>query len=116
MGIRPPFDTTVSDADLAQLLFPELRPEMKGSEVPNYEYVHKELAKPNVSLTLFTTSMRQAGASPYSYRTFCRNYTEYGQKFKATMRIKCKPGEIMEVDWVGLSKRICSCDIAQQSV
>ncbi|GEB77769.1 hypothetical protein [Sporolactobacillus inulinus] len=34
MGICPPFDTTVSDDDLAQRLFPELRPEAKGRGMP----------------------------------------------------------------------------------
>lgn len=117
MDIRPPFDPTVSDETLAQLLFPELRPEAKGREVPDYEYLHKELAKPNVTLTLlyyeYETSCRQAGTAPYSYRTFCRNYTEYAQKFKATMRIRRKPGELMEVDWAGSTLKLIDRDTGE---
>lgn len=117
MGIRPPFDSTVSDDDLARRLFPELRPEAKGREAPNYEYLHKELAKPNVTLTLlyyeYEASCRQSGTVPYSYRTFCRNYTEYAQKFKATMRIRRKPGEIMEVDWAGSTLKLTDRDTGE---
>ncbi|BDR59713.1 hypothetical protein [Xylocopilactobacillus apicola] len=40
---------------------------------------------------------------PYSYRTFCRDYTAYAKRYKATLRIRHKPAETMEVDWPGLA-------------
>lgn len=32
---------------------------------------------------------------------FLRYYNRYAGKYKATLRIRRKPGEIMEVDWAG---------------
>ena len=104
-ALKPPLDSTVTDESLGRLLFPELKPESKGRQMPDYDYVHKELAKPNVTLSLlyyeYEQQCRQTETVPYSYRTFCRSYTEFAQQFKATMRIKRKPGELMEVDWAG---------------
>ncbi|MDP0529346.1 IS21 family transposase [Lacticaseibacillus paracasei] len=103
--VRLPIEPDVTDEYLGQLLFPEQKPESKGRQLPDYDYVHKELAKPNVTLSLlyyeYEQQCRQNDAVPYSYRTFCRSYTEFAQQFKATMRIKRKPGELMEVDWAG---------------
>ncbi|WP_203624239.1 IS21 family transposase [Lacticaseibacillus sp. 866-1] len=103
--LKPPLDPSASDESLGKLLFPELKPESKGRQLPDYDYVHKELAKPNVTLSLlyyeYEQQCRQADTVPYSYRTFCRSYTEFAQQFKATMRIKRKPGELMEADWAG---------------
>ncbi|GEB77768.1 hypothetical protein SIN01_21130 [Sporolactobacillus inulinus] len=79
--------------------------------------MHKELAKPNVTLTLlyyeYKASCRQSGTAPYSYRTFCRNYTEYAQNFKATMRIKRKSGEIMEGDWAESTLKLIDRDTGE---
>ncbi|MHB1407418.1 MAG: hypothetical protein ACYCV0_17735 [Desulfitobacteriaceae bacterium] len=35
------------------------------------------------------------------YSQFCRYYRKYANTTKATMRIKRKPGEILEIDWAG---------------
>ncbi|MDT2767448.1 hypothetical protein P7G58_01015 [Globicatella sulfidifaciens] len=37
----------------------------------------------------------------YSYRSYCRFYGDYARKYKVTMPLKRKPGEILEVDWAG---------------
>jgi len=38
---------------------------------------------------------------PLMYSQFCRYYRKYANTTKATMRIKRKPGEMLEVDWAG---------------
>lgn len=43
---------------------------------------------------------------PYAYRTFCENYGKYAKKYKLTMPIRRKPGEVMEVDWAGSTLQI----------
>src|SRR5699024_3947850 len=71
----------------------------------DFENVHKELAKPNVTLTLlhdeYVREAKSVGKIPYAYRTFAEHYHNYAMKYKATMRIRRKPGEILEVDWAG---------------
>ena len=47
---------------------------------------------------------------PYSYRSFVRHYISYANKHKATLRIRRKPKEIMEVDWAGSTAFIIDRD------
>jgi transposase len=70
----------------------------------------KELQKKNVTLALlhheYAVEAREGGKVPYAYRTFCENYGKYVKKYKLTMPIRRKPGEIMEVDWAGSTLHI----------
>lgn len=104
-GLEFPLTEEMTDSWLAGFLFPEKTKESKGRELPDLDYIHKELAKPNVTLSLlhyeYEVRCRNEGKIPYAYRTYCQYYNEYARKYKATMRIKRKPGEIMEVDWAG---------------
>lgn len=104
-GIEEPLSEEMTNEWLAGYLFPERSREAKGRELPDLDYIHTELAKPNVTLSLlhyeYEVQCRNSGTIPYAYRTFCQYYSEYARKYKATMRIKRKPGEILEVDWAG---------------
>ena len=72
---------------------------------PDYTYIHRELARPGVNLTLLWTeycsTCNAEGVMPYMYSQFCDKYRHWAQVTKATMRIKHKPGEAMQVDWAG---------------
>lgn len=100
-----PLERDMSDGDLQELLYPEKHEVGKIQRKPDCEYIHKELAKSGVTLSLlwdeYSLNCRQNNEIPYSYRQFCRFYHAYATKTKATMRIKRKPGELMEVDWAG---------------
>jgi hypothetical protein len=54
-----------------------------------------------VKLYHLSLSVYQVGKIPYSYRRLLEKYSSYAKKYKATMPIRRKPGEIMEVDWAG---------------
>ncbi len=96
---------THTDQWLGGFLFPEKQAVEKGYFPPDWEDVHKELQKKNVTLKLlhleYTDRARNGGKIPYAYRTFAEKYGQYAKKYKATMPIRRKPGEIMEVDWAG---------------
>ena len=72
---------------------------------PDFEYIHHELTKKGVTLTLlhaeYCEKCEREGLLPYQRSQFCRNYREYAKRTKATLRVQHKPGEIMEVDWAG---------------
>src|SRR5699024_8721100 len=51
---------------------------------------------------------------PYSYRSFLRHYSKYADKYKATLRIRRKPGEIMEVDWAGSTAFVIDRDTGEK--
>ncbi|MUV37161.1 putative transposase y4bL/y4kJ/y4tB [Lentibacillus sp. JNUCC-1] len=104
-GISWPLEQDMSDQELQELLYPEKSAESGFRRMPDVEHVHKELAKSGVTLSLlwdeYCISCRSNKEIPYSYRQFCRFYHKYATKTKATMRIKRKPGELLEVDWAG---------------
>lgn len=99
-----PLEKDVDDAELQSLLFPE-KNQSDVRQKPDCVHIHKEMARSGVTLSLlwheYVQLCREQREIPYSYRQFCRFYTRYVTKTKATMRIKRKPGETMEVDWAG---------------
>jgi transposase len=103
-GVLWPFERDLDDMELQELLFPE-KNKSNTRRLPDCEHIHKEMAKSGVTLSLlwyeYCEECRQNKEIPYSYRQFCRFYTNYATTTKATMRIKRKPGELMEVDWSG---------------
>lgn len=90
---------------LEEFLFPEKQAIEKGFFPPDWEKIHKELQKKNVTLKLlhmeYDQHARDSGKIPYAYRTFAENYGKYAKKYKATMPIRRKPGEVLEIDWAG---------------
>lgn len=99
-----PIPETLTNKDLQQILYPG-RQNIESRKMPDYEYVHKELAKPGVTLSLLWAEYcAQCAAEqtiPYQHSQFNEKYHAYAASKKATLRIKRKPGETMEVDWVG---------------
>jgi transposase len=116
--ISYPFGDNITDLWLQNFLFPEKNPVEKGRKIPNYEYLHKELARSGVTLSLlweeYKRQCEDENKIPYSYRQFCREYREFALKTKATLRIKRKPGEIMEVDWAGSTLQIYNALTGEQ--
>lgn len=108
-GVSWPFDKDYSDGELQDILFPE-KNNTASSKVPDGEYIHKELAKSGVSLSLlwseYCEQCRLANEIPLSYSQYCRIYRRYANLTKATMHIKRKPGETLEVDWAGQTASI----------
>ncbi|UOQ84622.1 IS21 family transposase [Gracilibacillus salinarum] len=90
---------------LFELLYPERQTFERGYYPVNWEYVHKELMKKNVTLQLLHREYKEKAKSskkfPYSYTSFCRGYRSYASKYNLTMPIKRKPGELVEIDWIG---------------
>ncbi len=101
---------TMTNQWLEAFLFPEKQAIEKGYFPVDWEKVHKELQKKNVTLTLlhheYATEAREGGKIPYAYRTFAENYGKYAKKYKLTMPILRKPGESLEVDWAGSTLEI----------
>ena len=98
--------------NIAQMPDTELRRKLTSISVskpeykmPDYEYVHRELAKSGVTLNLlwleYCEECRKHNALPYQSTQFNKYYGDYVKKTKATKRIDHKPGELMETDWAG---------------
>lgn len=98
----------LSDNLLAKMLYPKaILPRIQKE--PDYAYIHKELARSGVTLTLlwneYCDECHANGDIPYMYSQFSRNYREYASANSASMHIAHKPAEIMEVDWAGTKIR-----------
>ena len=105
-GVAWPIEEDVTNQELEKLLFPD---RMVSKNVmyaePDYSYIHKELSKKGVTLTLlwneYCERCRANGEIPYMSTQFCDKYRRWAKVTKATMRINHKPGETMQVDWAG---------------
>ena len=94
---------TLTNSDIERLFYP-CRGNNVDRKLPDYEYVYNELAKPGVTLSLlwaeYCTQCEADHTIPYQYTQFNDKYHAYTASKKATLRIKRKPGETMEVDWI----------------
>lgn len=101
-----PLPDGLSEADLIKLLFPE-RNLPSNRKQPDYDYVHKEMSKSGVTLSLlwneYCEQCRQAKEAPLMYSQFCNHYREYANLHKATMHINRKPGDRWKL--IGLDKQ-----------
>lgn len=103
--IQWPLSEEVTNEVLVATFYPERFAATNLRKEPNYSYIHKELAKPGVNLSLLWTEYceqaHSAGQIPYMYTQFCEKYRHWAKLTKATMRIKHKPGDAMQVYWAG---------------
>ena len=108
-GAAWPLPDDMNDRTLKERLF-GVRRSSEVRKEPDYDYVHKELAKSGVTLNLlwneYCEACRREGSVPFMYTQFCNHYQAHALKTKATMRIAHKPGERMEVDWAGTTMSI----------
>ena len=108
----------LSDKGIQQALFP-VSSISSTRKPPDYERVHRELAKNGVTLSLLWNEYcEECYASkelPLMYTQFCLHYREYAQQTKATMHLDHKPGEQMEVDWAGDTGKVTDPETGSQT-
>jgi transposase len=96
---------TMSDNDLAKAINDSGGIDRMQYRMPDYEYVHRELGKSGVTLSLlwveYCEECRRIGQIPYQSTQFNKYYGDYARQTGATMHIDRKPGESLEVDWAG---------------
>ncbi len=108
-GIEWPFEKNVTDSGLQELLYPE-KSYRTDRKLPDCDYIHREMGKSGVTLSLlwheYCEECRTKGELPLMYSQFCRYYRKHAAITKATLRIRRKPGESLEVDWAGKTAHI----------
>ncbi len=68
---------------------------------PDWQYIHKELRRKGVTLSLLWVEYRQEHPDGYGYSQFCHHYREWKKLLNPTMRQKHKAGEKLFVDYAG---------------
>ncbi|MCL2880828.1 MAG: IS21 family transposase [Treponema sp.] len=104
LGIQWPLPNDMSDRTLKEKLFGK-RPVKGVHKIPDFEYIHQELARSGVTLSLlwneYCENCRMEGSRPLMYTQFCCQYQRFAMHNKAALHIEHKPGDRMEVDWAG---------------
>jgi transposase len=99
-----PLEPLMTDQALQSLFYPE-RASQSNRKEPDYQYIHNELAKDNVTLSLlwgeYCESCYAEGSTPYMSSQFYDKYRKWARLTKATMRIRHKPGNAIMLDWAG---------------
>lgn len=70
--------------------------------------------KPSLLHNEYEAVCRGELQNPYSYRSFLCHYNKAANNYKATLRIRRKPGEIVEVDWTRFTSFIIDRDIGKK--
>ena len=103
-GVSWPLPDGTTDAELEKQLSPSA-PSVSTKRMPDYAYIRKELMKNGVTKKLLWTEYmeecRQNSEVPLMYSQFCYYIQQDESKRRATMHIKRKPAEQVEVDWAG---------------
>lgn len=105
LKLKWPLPSYMTDAELEKILFPRDNQGSSNKVMPDVIYIRAELQKNGVTKKLLWTeyleTCRQMGKEPLMYSQFCYYILEDEKKRNATMYIKRKPGEQVEVDWAG---------------
>ena len=92
-------------------------PYSSAYQMPDYEYIHQEMQKSGVTLSLlwqeYYSQCRASGKLPYQSTQFTKHYADYVHKTKATMHVDHKPGDTMQVDWAGQTGGIIDTDTGE---
>lgn len=98
-------DDSITNSELEKLFYPERKTAGSHYAEPNYDYIHKELSKKGMTLTLlwqeYCEHAYANGETPYMSTQFGDKYRRWARATKATMRVTHKPGDTMQVDWAG---------------
>ena len=95
----------LDDATVYARLFPGRGEHDSVHAQPDWDRVHRELAKVGVTLKLlhgeYVDSCRVSGSMAMGYDRFCKTYQQYVLINGAASRVGHKAGQSVEVDWSG---------------
>lgn len=105
MNISWPLEDDVTNEVLDELFYGKRCSNSSPYAVIDYAYIHRELSKKGVTLTLlwqeYCEHAYANGETPYMSTQFGDKYRRWARITKATMRVTHKPGDVMQVDWAG---------------
>ena len=113
-GIVWPLPEDLGEEELYRKLFPE-KEAVKGVQrpIPNWEEVQRELSRRGVTLMLLWQEYREKHPDGYGRTQFFEHYGRWNRAHTTTMRLPHKAGEVMEVDYAGMSVPIADPDTGE---
>lgn len=107
------------DDAVYRLIFPERFSTERIFEQPDWDYIHKELGRVGVTLSILhaehVDKRVQANGVYMSYATFCREYDNYAVSRDLTSHIERKAGRSVEVDWSGPTMAVANPETGEIS-
>jgi transposase len=100
-GLTWPEAANLSEEELYERLFPPALPVAASRPLPDWAYVRKEAARPNVTLLLLWEEYRAEHPDGYSRTQFYAKYRAWCETLEPVMRITHKAGEKVFVDYSG---------------
>lgn len=101
-GLVWPLPDHLSDGDLERCLFRKRAgAEQTRIPQPDWAYMHSELRRQGVTLSLLWEEYRGVHPDGYSYSRFCELYTRWEGKLAPVMRQRHPAGERLFVDYAG---------------
>ena len=108
-GLSWPLEDDLGDAELEALLYPP-PPDVAGHQrpLPDWAAVHRELRRPNVTLSLLWEEYRAGPGRQdgFGYSWFCELYREWAGRLKPTLRQVHTAGERVFVDFAGQTMEV----------
>ena len=105
-GISHESAAQMTDESLQATLHPESTGASETAQYPDWKYIHEELVKhKNLNLQFMWEEYRAHNPTGLGYSRFCELYREYRKTSgrQVSLYHERKAGEIMEVDWMGIS-------------
>ena len=91
---------SIDDEKLKAYIFPDPIKRPKEIEI-DFNWVHKELARKNVTLMLLWKELSSVTPNFYKYSQFCHHHNAWKKSKDVTMRIVHKAGEKLFIDYAG---------------
>jgi len=87
LGLSWPLPPEVSDTDLERLIYPRTARDVSNRAAPpDWAYIHRELRRKGVTLSLLWEEYRADHPEGYGYSRFCELYTRWEGKLSPVMR------------------------------
>lgn len=102
--LKWPFPPELDEDRLEELLYPNLAtPKLSQRPVPDWAYIHKELRRRDVHMTLRLLWREYKDQHPdgLQYSQFCELYRQFAKDMDVTMRQVYRGGEKLFVDFAG---------------
>jgi transposase len=101
-GLSWPLPEGMTAEELEARLYPNKGANRRRKRpLPDWPYIHKELKRKGVTLSLLWMEYRQEHPQGYGYSQFCQLYREWKKHLNPPMRLKHKAGEKLFVDYAG---------------
>lgn len=109
-GLTWPLPEGLCDKKLEELLYPiQQQQRVHDYNLPDFEYIHKELKRKGVTLSLLWEEYKNSHSNYCCYSQFCHLYKSWCATGDSWMMQVHKAGESTFIDWAGLTVPIYSC-------